>query len=93
MKSSTSQPLMKSHPFPLGKGSCEKIAQRQVGCLGRDAVLLVRLGFPIVDARERVPTSEFFHSPREQRPLGLRGMSLCQLGGKESWRTTPAANA
>ncbi len=34
------------------------------GCLGREAVLRVRRGFPIEDARQRVPTFEFFHSLR-----------------------------
>ncbi len=29
-----------------------------------DVVLLVRLGFPIVDARERIPTFKLFHSSR-----------------------------
>ena len=32
------------------------------GGSGRDAVLRVQLGFPIADARQRVPTLEFFHS-------------------------------
>ncbi len=52
---------------PLGKGNCEKITQRHGSCLGRDAVLRVRLGFPTLDVRERVPTFKFFHSPRGQQ--------------------------
>ncbi len=55
--------------IPLGKESCEKIAQRQGGCLGRDAVLRVRLGFPIVDARERVPTFDSFSQAQGDHSL------------------------
>jgi hypothetical protein len=51
--------------------ACEKITFAASTSSGRDAVSSVRIGFPVVDARQRVPTVQFFTAPlrKEERTL------------------------